>query len=84
MTNIGPKPNLLQSPEGWRQIKVQQPILTNTDSENREMKDPNFKSTTLKMLFRAKERVRGISCCALGALGHVPRRFWMETNSTPS
>ena len=67
VTNIGPKPNLLaQSPEGWRQIKVQQPILTNTDlAKIREMKDPNFKSTTLKMLFRAKEGSKGFRAALL-------------------
>ena len=35
VTNIGPKPNLMdESPESCRRIKVQQPILTNADCKN--------------------------------------------------
>jgi glutamate synthase (NADPH/NADH) large chain/glutamate synthase (ferredoxin) len=54
VTNIGPKPNLMdESPESCRRIKVQQPILTNADLQKiREIADSHFKSKTLRMLFR--------------------------------
>ena len=42
VTNIGPKPNLMdESPESCRRIKVQQPILTNADLQKiRGISDP--------------------------------------------
>ena len=57
VTNIGPKPNLMEeSPESCRRIKVQQPILTNADLQKiRGISDPHFKSKTLRMLFRIAE-----------------------------
>ena len=44
VTNIGPKPNLMdESPESCRRIKVQQPILTNADLQKiRDIADPQF------------------------------------------
>ena len=63
VTNIGPKPNLLgETPESCRRIKVQQPILTNTDLEKiRTIADPNFTSRTLRMLFRIAEGPEGLA-----------------------
>jgi glutamate synthase (NADPH/NADH) large chain/glutamate synthase (ferredoxin) len=63
VTNIGPKPNLLgETPETCRRIKVQQPILTNFDLEKiRSIADPDFKSRTLKMLFRVAEGPEGLA-----------------------
>src|SRR5437867_1336585 len=57
VTNIGPKPNVMaETPEACRRIKVQQPILTNADLEKiRQIADPNFKSKTLRLLFRVPE-----------------------------
>ena len=57
VTNIGPKPNVMEeAPESCRRIKVQQPILTNSDLEKiREIADPHFKSKTLRMLFRVAD-----------------------------
>ncbi len=62
VTNIGPKPNLMdESPESCRRIKVQQPILTNADLQKiREITDSHFKSTTLRMLFRVAEGPDGL------------------------
>ncbi|MBX3335194.1 MAG: glutamate synthase large subunit [Nitrospira sp.] len=62
VTNIGPKPNLMdESPESCRRIKVQQPILTNADLQKiRGMSDPHFKSKTLRMLFRVAEGADGL------------------------
>ncbi len=62
VTNIGPKPNLMEeSPESCRRIKVQQPILTNADLQKiRGISDPHFKSKTLKMLFRVAEGPDGL------------------------
>jgi glutamate synthase (NADPH/NADH) large chain/glutamate synthase (ferredoxin) len=62
VTNIGPKPNLMdESPESCRRIKVQQPILTNADLQKiRGISDPNFKSKTLRMLFRVAEGPDGL------------------------
>ncbi len=62
VTNIGPKPNLMdESPESCRRIKVQQPILTNADLQKiRGMSDPHFKSKTLRMLFRVVEGPDGL------------------------
>ncbi|HEX2055797.1 MAG TPA: glutamate synthase large subunit, partial [Nitrospiraceae bacterium] len=62
VTNIGPKPNLMdESPESCRRIKVQQPILTNADLQKiREIADPHFKSKTLRMLFRVAEGPDGL------------------------
>ncbi|MDE3224132.1 MAG: glutamate synthase subunit alpha, partial [Nitrospirota bacterium] len=62
VTNIGPKPNVMhETPEACRRIKVQQPILTNSDLEKiREIADPHFKSKTLKMLFRVAEGPEGL------------------------
>ncbi|MDF0666221.1 MAG: glutamate synthase large subunit [Nitrospira sp.] len=62
VTNIGPKPNLMdESPESCRRIKVQQPILTNADLQKiRGISDPNFKSKTLRMLFRVTEGADGL------------------------
>ena len=62
VTNIGPKPNLMEeSPESCRRIKVQQPILTNADLQKiRGISDPNFKSQTLRMLFRVAEGPDGL------------------------
>nr|MBI3614330.1 glutamate synthase subunit alpha [Nitrospirota bacterium] len=62
VTNIGPKPNVMQeTPEACRRIKVQQPILTNSDLEKiREIADPHFKSKTLRMLFRVAEGPEGL------------------------
>jgi len=62
VTNIGPKPNLMdESPESCRRIKVQQPILTNADLQKiRGLSDPNFKSKTLRMLFRVTEGADGL------------------------
>ena len=63
VTNIGPKPNLMdESPESCRRIKVQQPILTNADLQKiRGISDPHFKSKTLRMLFRVAEGPDGLS-----------------------
>ena len=62
VTNIGPKPNVMdETPEACRRIKVQQPILTNSDLEKiREIADPHFKSKTLRMLFRVAEGPEGL------------------------
>ncbi|WP_455243759.1 glutamate synthase large subunit, partial [Petrachloros mirabilis] len=62
VTNIGPKPNLMEeSPESCRRIKVQQPILTNADLQKiRGISDPHFKSKTLRMLFRVAEGPNGL------------------------
>jgi glutamate synthase (NADPH/NADH) large chain/glutamate synthase (ferredoxin) len=62
VTNIGPKPNLMdESPESCRRIKVQQPILTNADLQKiREITDAHFKSKTLRMLFRVAEGPGGL------------------------
>ena len=62
VTNIGPKPNLMEeSPESCRRIKVQQPILTNADLQKiRGIADPHFKSKTLRMLFRVAEGPDGL------------------------
>jgi glutamate synthase (NADPH/NADH) large chain/glutamate synthase (ferredoxin) len=62
VTNIGPKPNLMEeTPESCRRIKVQQPILTNADLEKiRGIADPHFKSKTLRMLFRVAEGPEGL------------------------
>src|SRR6187549_980967 len=62
VTNIGPKPNLMdESPESCRRIKVQQPILTNADLQKiRGISDPHFKSKTLRMLFRVAEGSDGL------------------------
>ncbi len=62
VTNIGPKPNLMdEAPESCRRIKVQQPILTNADLQKiRELADPHFKSKTLPMLFRVAEGPDGL------------------------
>jgi glutamate synthase (NADPH/NADH) large chain/glutamate synthase (ferredoxin) len=62
VTNIGPKPNLMdESPESCRRIKVQQPILTNGDLQKiRGIADPHFKSKTLRMLFRVAEGPDGL------------------------
>jgi glutamate synthase (NADPH/NADH) large chain/glutamate synthase (ferredoxin) len=62
VTNIGPKPNLMdESPESCRRIKVQQPILTNADLQKiREIADAHFKSKTLRMLFRVAEGPDGL------------------------
>ena len=61
-TSIGPKPNLMdEHPESCRRIRVKQPILTNADLQKiREINDPNFKSKTLKMLFRVAEGPEGL------------------------
>ncbi|HRC42800.1 MAG TPA: glutamate synthase large subunit [Nitrospira sp.] len=61
-TSIGPKPNLMdENPESCRRIRVKQPILTNADLQKiREINDPNFKSKTLKMLFRVAEGPEGL------------------------
>ncbi|MFZ5864079.1 MAG: glutamate synthase large subunit [Nitrospirota bacterium] len=63
VTNIGPKPNLLsEAPETCRRIKVQQPILTNFDLQKiRSIADPDFRSRTLKMLFRVAEGPDGLA-----------------------
>ncbi|MEO5657547.1 MAG: glutamate synthase large subunit [Nitrospiria bacterium] len=63
VTNIGPKPNLLgETPESCRRIKVQQPILTNSDLEKiRTIADPNFRSRTLPLLFRVAEGPDGLA-----------------------
>ncbi|MDH4303593.1 MAG: glutamate synthase large subunit [Nitrospira sp.] len=62
VTNIGPKPNLMdESPESCRRIKVQQPILTNADLQKiRGISDPHFKSKTLRMLFRVAKGPDGL------------------------
>ena len=62
VTNIGPKPNLMdESPESCRRIKVQQPILTNAELQKiREITDSHFKSKTLRMLFRVAEGPDGL------------------------
>jgi glutamate synthase (NADPH/NADH) large chain len=62
VTNIGPKPNLMdESPESCRRIKVQQPILTNADLQKiRGISDSHFKSKTLRMLFRVAEGPDGL------------------------
>ena len=62
VTNIGPKPNLMEeSPESCRRIKVQQPILTNADLQKiRGISDPHFRSKTLRMLFRVAEGPDGL------------------------
>ncbi|TKB70856.1 MAG: glutamate synthase large subunit [Nitrospira sp.] len=62
VTNIGPKPNLMdESPESCRRIKVQQPILTNADLQKiKGISDPHFKSKTLRMLFRVAEGPDGL------------------------
>src|SRR5688500_9667564 len=62
VTNIGPKPNLMdESPESCRRIKVQQPILTNADRQKiRRISDSHFKSKTLRMLFRIAEGPDGL------------------------
>jgi glutamate synthase (NADPH/NADH) large chain/glutamate synthase (ferredoxin) len=61
-TSIGPKPNLMyEHPESCRRIRVKQPILTNADLQKiREIADPQFKSKTLKMLFRVAEGPEGL------------------------
>ncbi len=61
-TSIGPKPNLMdEHPESCRRIRVKQPILTNADLQKiREINDPNFKSKTLRMLFRVAEGPEGL------------------------
>ncbi|HET8760535.1 MAG TPA: glutamate synthase central domain-containing protein, partial [Nitrospiria bacterium] len=63
VTNIGPKPNLLsETPETCRRIKVQQPILSNFDLQKiRSITDPDFRSRTLKMLFRVAEGPDGLA-----------------------
>jgi glutamate synthase (NADPH/NADH) large chain/glutamate synthase (ferredoxin) len=62
VTNIGPKPNLMdESPESCRRIKVQQPILTNADLQKiRGISDLHFKSKTLRMLFPVAEGPDGL------------------------
>ncbi|MBM4123898.1 MAG: glutamate synthase large subunit, partial [Nitrospira sp.] len=62
VTNIGPKPNVMDEiPEACRRIKVQQPLLTNAELEKiREIADPHFKSKTLRMLFRVAEGPEGL------------------------
>ncbi|MEK7689420.1 MAG: glutamate synthase central domain-containing protein, partial [Bdellovibrionota bacterium] len=62
VTSIGPKPNLLsETPEVWRRIKAQQPILTNADLEKiRRLADPAFKSATIPMLFRVADGTSGL------------------------
>jgi len=61
-TGIGPRPNLLsEDPEAWRQIKIDQPILTNSDlAKIKAIRDPHYKSVTLPMLFKASEGPRGL------------------------
>ncbi len=73
VTNIGPKPNLLgETPETCRRIKVQQPILTNFDLEKiRSISDPDFKSRTLKMLFRVAEGPEGLAGAVEGLCQHA-------------
>ncbi|MDX1411969.1 MAG: glutamate synthase central domain-containing protein, partial [Nitrospirales bacterium] len=62
VTNIGPKPNLIaETPEACRRIKLQQPILTNSDLQKiRTIGDPNFKHKTLPLLFRVAEGPDGL------------------------
>ena len=62
VTNIGPKPNLIaETPEACRRIKLQQPILTNSDLQKiRTIGDPHFRSKTLSLLFRVAEGPDGI------------------------
>ncbi len=61
-TSIGPKPNLMDEyPEACRRIRVKQPILTNAELQKiREIADANFKSKTLKLLFRVAEGPGGL------------------------
>jgi glutamate synthase (NADPH/NADH) large chain/glutamate synthase (ferredoxin) len=61
-TNIGPKGNLLaETPEQCRRIRVGRPILTNAELEKiRQIRDPLFKSKTLKALWRAAEGPEGL------------------------
>jgi glutamate synthase (NADPH/NADH) large chain/glutamate synthase (ferredoxin) len=68
VTNIGPKPNVMdETPEACRRIKVQQPILTNSDLKKiREIADPHFKSKTLRMLFRVAEGPDGLGAAVDG------------------
>ncbi len=61
-TNIGPKPNLLgEAPEDWRRITVRSPVLTNAELQKiRELADPDFRSKTLDMVFRAADGPEGL------------------------
>lgn len=59
---IGPERNLLNAePESCRQIKLKQPVITNTELEKlRCINQPGFKSVTLPMLFSATEGENGL------------------------
>jgi glutamate synthase (NADPH/NADH) large chain/glutamate synthase (ferredoxin) len=63
VTSIGPKLNLLgETPEHARRIRVQQPILSNSDLEKiRTIADGHFKTKTLKMLFPVSEGAAGLA-----------------------
>jgi glutamate synthase (NADPH/NADH) large chain/glutamate synthase (ferredoxin) len=78
VTGIGPRPNLLsETPEGWRQIKIQQPILTNEDmAKMRAIADPAFKSVTLKALFQAKQGPLGLRKALIQLCRDAAREVW--------
>ena len=59
--SIGPRPNLLlEEPGHCRRIKVNQPILSNSDLKKiRELKDPSMRSITLKILFNTQLGSKG-------------------------
>jgi len=62
VTYVGPKGDLLQEvPVSCRAIRLEQPILTNQELQKiRQIDDPNFQSTTLRMLFPVAQGAQGL------------------------
>lgn len=62
-TFIGPKAVLSsEEPEACKRIKIQQPILTNSELQKiREISDPDFQNRTLNMVFNASEGKAGLA-----------------------
>ena len=63
ITMLGPEGNLLKpGADNCRMIKLEQPILTNSQLEQlREIETPGFKSVTLSMLFPVADGPQGLS-----------------------
>jgi glutamate synthase (NADPH/NADH) large chain len=61
---LGPQGNLLdEKPEHARQVRVEQPILTEAAlAELRSLRDSTLRPTTLRTLFRASEGASGLAC----------------------
>ncbi|MBX6332477.1 MAG: glutamate synthase large subunit, partial [Gemmatimonadaceae bacterium] len=61
--NIGPKANVLgERPEHVRRIRVKQPVLTNAQLEKiRSLRDPGFRTTTLRAVFPAAGGARAMA-----------------------